>query len=154
MILLWVWIVAWTACGISIIYEMLQINSNESKIFLIVFSAFWVYFEYKIGYAFFWRKKGKEIIRIAPDKLFLKRDISGRGRELIFESENIRKLKSHQTGEWDFFKFINESYFMIAGEKVSFIYSGKEIKFGIQLSEEEVKKLLKFFKHNTKLDLA
>jgi hypothetical protein len=41
---------------------------------------------------------------------------------------------------------MNNSYWMIGGEKLAFDYYGKEIKFALQIEESEAKALLKILK--------
>jgi len=105
--------------------------------------GFWAYFEYKIFHAYLWRKSGKEKIKIRDKKFLYKRDISGRGKIKSFETDFIKDLRMPEPKENSFSENLNNSYWVIGGEKLAFDYYGKEIKFGIQLEEADAKALLK-----------
>ena len=58
--ILFLWLMAWTVCGMIVFANYFNLTNRDTKIFIIVYLSFWVYFEYKIGRAYTWKKFGKE----------------------------------------------------------------------------------------------
>ena len=58
--LLLVWIVLFSFCGLAIISQFFGNYNAETKVFFGVYIAFWIYFEFKVIYAYRWRKYGEE----------------------------------------------------------------------------------------------
>ena len=144
------WLFLWTLCGLIVFSQFFILTDSNSKIAIIVWMGFWTYFEYKIANAFLWRIAGKEKIKMRDNKLFYKRDISGRGKIKIFETDFIKDFRVVEAKENLFFENLNNSYWVIAGEKLTFDYYGKVIKLGIQLNEADAKALLKVIKGDGK----
>jgi hypothetical protein len=141
--LLFAWLFAWTVSGIIVLTQYFVIIDQQTKIALIVWLGFWAYFEYKIFKAFMWRKFGVEKIKLQDGKLYYKRDVSGKGKIQIFEFDFIKNIRTIESKENSFLENINNSYWVIAGEKIAFDYYGKEIKIGIQLEKADADELLK-----------
>jgi hypothetical protein len=55
---------------------------------------------------------------------------------MVNDLELIEKKKTN------FFAFMNESFWIIGGESISFSYASKTYRLGIQLPEEDAKELL------------
>ena len=64
--ILLLWIVLFSLCGIAIMSQFFGDYDNETKVFFGVYVAFWLFFEFKVVYAYRWRKYGVE--RIIVDK--------------------------------------------------------------------------------------
>ncbi|MES2590384.1 MAG: hypothetical protein V4608_00780 [Bacteroidota bacterium] len=143
---LFAWLLLWSLSGIIILSQYFIMPDPNTKTAIIVWMGFWVYFEYKILNAYLWRKSGKEKIKLRDNKFLYKRDISGRGKIKTYETDFIKDLRIVEQKENSFSESLSNSYWVIAGEKLTFDYYGKEIKFGIQLDEIEAKALLKVIK--------
>lgn len=143
--ILFFWLLAWTVCGALVFTEIFKIQDSNTKIAFIVWMAFWAYFEYKVLTAFIWRQFGKEKIKINNGNLLIKKDISGRGKTQSYQIDFIKDLRLRTT-ENSFLESLNKSYWVVAGEVLAFDYYGKEIKFGIQLPENEAKEILNIIK--------
>lgn len=148
--LLILWLVLWTISGFIVFSQYFHVTDKDTKAAIIVWLGFWAYFEYKIFRAFLWRTYGIEKIKIRKGKLFYKRDISGRGKIKVFDAEMLKDLRVAEPKENSFFEDLNNSYWVIAGEKLAFDYYGKEIKFGIQLEESDAKALHKLIEKSIK----
>ena len=145
-IMLSLWLLLWTIGGIIIFLEYFILTDANTKLAIVVWLGFWGYFEFKIFKALLWRKSGIEKIKLRDNKLFYKRDTSGRGKIKVFEFDFIKDLRLTEQKEKGFFESLNNSYWVIAREKISFDYYGKEIKIAIQLDDAEAKQLLKLLK--------
>lgn len=149
-ILLFIWFFLWTLSGIIIFTQYFIITDQNTKAAIIVWMGFWVYFEYKIFKAFMWRKFGVEKIKLREQKFFYKRDVAGKGKINVYEFDFIKDFRIIKVKESSFFENLNNSYWVIAGEKLAFDYYGKEIPFGIQLYEEDAKNLFKMIRAEIK----
>ncbi|MES2284454.1 MAG: hypothetical protein V4547_02115 [Bacteroidota bacterium] len=141
--LLFLWFILWSISGIIVLSQYFIMPDPNTKTAIIVWMGFWAYFEYKIFHAYLWRKSGKEKIKINDTKFLYKRDVSGRGKIKTYETDFIKDLRLIEPKENSFTENLNNSYWVIGGEKLAFDYYGKEIKFGLQLDEVDAKALLK-----------
>ena len=149
-ILLTIYLALWSLSGIIVFSQYLVIPNANTRLALLVWLAFWAYFEYKIFKAYMWRKFGVEKIKLRNSKFLYKRDRAGKGKIKEYEYDFIKNLKFIEPKENSFFENINNSYWVIAGERLAFDYYGKEIKFGIQLEEADAKALLKLISKEIK----
>lgn len=145
--LLLTWLILWSVGGLIVLSQYFLLTDPNTKIAIIVWLCFWLYFEWKILNAYLWRRAGKEIIKIRENKLQYKRDISGKGKVKTYATDYIKDLRITEPKENSFFESLNNSYWVIAGEKLAFDYYGTEIKLGIQLDDKEAKELLKVIKN-------
>ncbi|MCB0818397.1 MAG: hypothetical protein KDB77_12885, partial [Flavobacteriales bacterium] len=75
--LLVTWALAWTVAGAYMIWEVSRMPSGELRQYLLIFLAFWTYFEVKVLKAVAWRLKGFELWRIKDGTLTLKDSLWG-----------------------------------------------------------------------------
>src|SRR5437868_6110871 len=68
--LLMAWLLLWTVSGFIVLANYFTLADSNVKLVVIMWMAFWAYFEFKIGKAFLFRKYGKEKIWIKGGKLF------------------------------------------------------------------------------------
>lgn len=148
--LLLAWILAWSFCGILILVSLFGDFPREQKLYFIIFLSFWAYFEYKVINVFRYRKWGKEYLRIADGKLSIKRSISKIAKANEYFIENIKNLSIIEKNNKNFFQQLEQSFWTIGDEAVSFECLGKYIKFGIQLDKNEANKLFKLIKEELK----
>lgn len=142
--LLLTWLLAWTFCGLMVLYAMFfQDLSREEKLFLVIFLSFWVFFEYKITKVFRWRKWGKEYLLISDGKLSIKKAVNDFGKAEEYFLENIKNLKPVEKSATSFFQHLEKSFWVMGDESIQFDYQGKTIKLAMQLEEKEVKSVLK-----------
>lgn len=145
-ILLFLWLFIWTVSGLVVLSQYFMITDKNSKVMLLVWLAFWAYFEFKSFKAYMWRKYGVEKIKLRENKLFYKRDVAGKGKIAVFEKDFIKDFRIVELKENSFADNMNNAYWAIGGERLLFDYYGKEIKFGLQLSDEETNALFKVIK--------
>lgn len=137
------WIAAWTFCGAAFIsYAFIAVDSSQ-RIFFMICTAVWFYFFVRITKVFFWRKKGKEIITISKGKMSLKNAIGKRGKIEVFSFQNIFKLGVVKKDSTSFLSFLDDSFWIIGGDRVGFSYSGQQIRLGKQLSLKDAELLVR-----------
>jgi hypothetical protein len=145
-LLLFIWFVLWTLSGVIVFTQYFMLKDQQTRAAIIVWLGFWAYFEYKSYKAMMWRYSGMEKIKLRERKLFYKRDVGGRGKIKVYEFDYIKDLRVIEPKE-GFFESVNNSYWVIAGEKLAFDYYGKEIRLGIQLEEADAKALHKLIRN-------
>lgn len=145
--LLLIWLMLWSLSAIVVISQYFTIEDANVKTTIIVWLGFWVYFEYKIIVAFLWRKNGAEKIRIHDGVLEYKRNIGGSKKPKEYKLDAIKSLRTLETKDTSFIDNINDSYWIIGGEKLTFDYYGADVKLGMQLNEQECQALLKLLKN-------
>jgi hypothetical protein len=148
--LLFVWFLAWTICGLIILGYLFRIQDNQTRTMILVWLGFWLYFTYKAWKAYTWRKFGKEIIKIGKGLFFYKRDNRGRGKVKLYETELIQKLGKYAGRQSDIVSNFMNSYWVIAGETLTFNYLGKEILFGMELDEKSINALMNLIRSEIK----
>lgn len=144
--LLFAWFFLWTLSGVIVAANYFTLNANM-KLVVIMWMAFWAYFEFTIGKAFLFRRFGKEKLWVKGGKFYYWRDIAGRGKKLEFDKELIRDFEVVKKDKKDFFGSMNESFWVIGGESLIFNYGAKTYRMGIQLPEEDARELLRQVKH-------
>jgi hypothetical protein len=145
-ILLFSWLFIWTVSGFVVLSQYFMISDKDSRVMLMVWLAFWAYFEYKSFKALMWRKYGVEKIKLRENKFFYKKEIAGKGKINSYEFDFIKDLRILELKENSFADNMNNAYWAIGGERLAFDYYGKEIKFGLQLNDEEAATLLKMLR--------
>ncbi|HMC97879.1 MAG TPA: hypothetical protein VKG92_09505 [Flavobacteriales bacterium] len=142
------WFLAWTCCGAYIIYARTQAAAGDPlRQFLLAFIAFWAYFELRIGRAMLWRLKGFELWRIKNGTLTIKDSLFGYGRANDYFVDNIRRLGllavDQRTWKWQ----LNQSFWVIGGERLGFEHLTKKVVFGKGLTDDEALALVPMLKH-------
>ncbi|MEZ5172234.1 MAG: hypothetical protein R2850_01645 [Bacteroidia bacterium] len=142
--LLTAWLIAWTISGIYVFSQLFTDLPSETKMFMFVWLAFWFYFEYKIGSAWIWRKFGREVLLLQKGKSQLRFEVSYGGKGEEFETSGMRDFQLLETKKGLFIKNYFSSFWVVGGESIGFLVSGKLKMFGRQLPEKDAEKLLKF----------
>ncbi|MCC7502560.1 MAG: hypothetical protein IT229_08535 [Flavobacteriales bacterium] len=140
--LLLAWVLAWTCCGAYVIYELFQMPSGEQRSFTLAFMAFWTYFEVRMVRVLLWRTKGFEKWRLKDGTLTIKDEILGYGRANDYFVENIQKLGLIEMDRTSWKWQLNDSFWVMGGERLGFEHLGKKIVFGKGLTDAEAKQVL------------
>lgn len=140
---LFLWLMAWTICGLIVFANYFNITSRDAKIFIVVYLSFWAYFEFKIARAYAWKKFGKEKLWIKKGKLQYQREVSGRGKIKEFDLELVSNLELIEVSPTSFADNINQSFWIKGGERLEFQCQGKAIRFGMQLNDNEANDVYK-----------
>jgi hypothetical protein len=146
--LLFLWLMAWTVCGVLVFVNYFSLTNQDAKLFVIIYLSFWAYFEFKIARAFSWKKFGKEKIWFKNGKLHYQRELNGRGKIKEFDPALINDLTAKEIDERDFSDFINKSFWIKGGERIQFQYQGRYILMGLQLSDRETLAVFKYLQNS------
>jgi hypothetical protein len=157
--LLVAWVIGFTFVGFYMIFLILygldtidnsalkgdpQEVLRNQKIYLSVFIAFWVYFEYKVVYGLLWLLFGKELIRIDGEKLSLKNSIFSFGKAKKYFNDNIKKIELIEQKPFSFGFDYENAFWRKGTDSLLFEYLNKTIPFGKKISEKEAKLLMRF----------
>lgn len=119
---------------ISFGFLMAGFNLNFVCVSIIVFLL--------LLYAFLWGIAGREIVTITADKIMVKQDLFGLGFRQTYLLSQIRNLRSSVTNPAMFSLEYNLQEWGIAGGTLAFDYSGKLIRFGLQLEKKAADELV------------
>lgn len=140
--LLFLWLLAWTVCGILVFANYFKITDANAKIFLIVYLSFWAYFEFNISRAFIWKKFGREKLWIRDGVLYYQKEINKKGKIREYTTELVSKLRLIELSNSSFADNFNQSFWVRGGERLEFNAQAKVVRLGMQISDEEARVVL------------
>ena len=140
--LLMVWIVLFGFCGIAILSQFFQDYPAEYKVFFGVYVAFWLFFEFKVIYAYRWRKYGEEKIVIENGELFLIKNIGKRGVSQRFDLKEIKSIDFYKDSNGGFVKSMNSSYWNINKYHLALNLEKSVVPFAIDIENKVAKKII------------
>ncbi len=140
--LLFLWLFAWSVCGIIVLVNYFTLKDANSKLFTIIYLSFWAYFEFSIARTYVWKKFGKEKLWIQNNTLHYQREINKKGKILEFPLDLISKFRFLEISKSSFTDSINQSFWVKGGERLEFDAQAKVIRLGMQLSDEETRIVL------------
>ncbi len=143
LLLLFIWLLAWSLCGIIVLANYFQLTEQKAKLFIIVYLSFWAYFELRIIRVFMWRRSGKEKLWIQNGILHYQREINGRGKVREFNLGLVSKFHMLELSRTSWADNINQSFWIKGGERLEFTTQAKTIRLGMQLTDEEARAVLK-----------
>jgi hypothetical protein len=149
-VILSAWLIAWTMAGGYVISQMFSGLPGNTRIFMFVWLIFWIYFEYKVGSAWLWRKFGREVIRIRKDKTELRFELAYGGKGEEFITAEIQNLNNLEQQQGVFVKNYFSSFWVVGGETIGFHYKGKLFMFGRQISPHDADILIQKTAHRLK----
>ena len=139
--LLVAWLVAWVVCGAYIILELTRMPAGQMRTFFMVFLAFWVWFLFRIGRVVLWRLKGFELWRLKDGRFTIKDSLLGFGRAHDYFVENIQRFGPIAIDETSWKWQLNDSFWVIGGERLGFEHLGRKVAFGKGLTPAEAEQL-------------
>lgn len=140
---LFLWLMAWTICGLIVFANYFKMTDQNSKMFIIVYLSFWFYFEFNIIRTFIWRRSGKEKLWVQNGVLHYQREMNGKGKIREFDLNLISPLELMELKPTRFSDTVNQSFWIKGGERIQFFSQSKTVALGMQISDEEAKKIIK-----------
>jgi hypothetical protein len=127
------WLLAWAYCGGVFIYYAAVAQALSDRIFFIVSTSLWLYFFVRIGKAFLWRRMGKEKIWIRPGEMEIQNAFGNRGKKEKLKLKSIQKLGIIKSDPSNFLAFLDDSFWVIGGERIGFVHGSTKYRVGKQL---------------------
>ena len=140
MLILWIFL--FSLCGFAILTQFFEDYDAGTKVFFGVYVAFWLFFEFKVIYAYRWRKYGEEKIIIENDQIFLIKTIGKRGVTQQFNLKEIKKIDFFKNPNAQFIKSMNTSYWNINKYHLVLHLENTSIPFAIDIVNGDAKKIL------------
>ena len=137
------WLAAWTYCGVVFCYYLFNAQENSDRLFFIVITSLWLFFFVRIFKVLLWRLGGREIITIEKGKLSLRNAFWNWGKPQSYHIRSIFKLGLIKKNTTSFFAFLDDSFWIMGGDKVGFSYSGSKIQLGKQLNTRDAEALVR-----------
>jgi hypothetical protein len=141
--LLFVWLLGWTFCGSVFIYYALEAEASSDRLFFIICSSLWLFFFVRITKVFLWRRGGVEILRISPGKFTIRNAFWNFGKIQEFHLNHVFKLGMQKKSATSFLAFLDDSFWIMGGDRLGFSYSGQQIQFAKQLTTRDAELLLR-----------
>lgn len=141
--LLFLWLMAWTVCGLIVMVNYFKLHDQNSKLFTIIYLSFWAYFEFSIMRVFIWKKFGREKIWIQDGELNYLREINNKGKTKTFNLDLVSKLQLVELSRSNFADTINQSFWVKGGERLEFFSQSQTIRVGMQITDEEARQIMK-----------
>lgn len=135
------WLAAWTFCGAVFIYFLLTSPDRDERIMLGIMLGLWSYFEFRIGRVFIWRRMGREVISITPGLLTIENRFWRKGKVQRFNLPHVKKFGLNKEKSSSFLGQLDQSFWVMGGDRFSFSYMGKQFQFGKQLGEKDTRSL-------------
>lgn len=136
-----VWLLAWTFCGLAIGSQVFYDENPELRKMILIFLAFWAYFEFKVIKVFRWRRSGEEQFYITDEIFSYGRTYHNRGILKQYRKDLVNSVRPLELDGNSLIKAFSDSYWVIGGEKLAFTANGKVIPFGLRLSDKEARQL-------------
>lgn len=140
---MFLWLLAWSVCGIIVFVNYFKLSDQNSKLFVMVYLAFWAYFEFKIIRAFAWKRSGREKLWIQNGVLHYQRETNGRGKIQEFNLSLVSKLDLIELRATNFADTINQSFWIKGGERLEFQAQSKIVRLGMQINDEEARAIMR-----------
>lgn len=141
--LLFLWLMAWSVCGIIVLVNYFKLSSKDAKLFVIIYLSFWAYFEFNILRTFMWKRAGKEKLWVQDGILRYQQELNKRGKITAHNLDLVSKISLVELSRTSLADTINQSFWVKGGERLEYKAQGKTIRFGMQLSDEEARAVLK-----------
>ena len=140
--LLVTWLAAWTYCGGVFLYYALVSKPLSDRIFFIICSSAFLYFFVRIAKVVVWRFIGKEKISIVPNQLIIQNAFGKWGRKEVLKISLIQKLGLIKNDPANFLAFLDDSFWIMGGERGGFVHGSTKYRVGKQLSVKEAELLV------------
>ncbi len=129
------WIVAWSFCGAVVAHEYWISTDRDLKLIYTIFMIFWIYYFYRIGRVWIFRKGGNELIRIENGELILKKSFFTYGKTQTFQLENISHFRKVDLNKRSPVYTYESGWWVLGGQRLCFVHNGRYVKFAMQISE-------------------
>lgn len=140
--LLFLWLMAWTVSGFIVLANYFKLTNDNAKLMIIVWLAFWAYFEFKITKVYMWKRFGKEKLWVKNGTLLYQQDINGKGKVKEFDLNLISDFSLIPLTTGSIADTFAQTFWVKGGERIEFTSQAKLIKFGMQLNDEDANKII------------
>lgn len=133
------WFVLWLMIGGYVTTQFFYEYSDQEKIALFVFMAFWLYFAVRVLKALLYLFIGREFIKLDMTALRIKKSTGKYGKAKQYFIENLTKLRVNELKSTSIQKVFEDSIWVKGTDRIQFEYMGKHYSFGRKLEEQDAK---------------
>jgi hypothetical protein len=146
------WLILWIVVGISMVYYLFtqEITEQNTKIVIYVFFGFWLYYFYKVFRSYRWLSKGVEDLVLDKEFFVITNRVGRRGLPIRYPIKEISKITIRQVEVKSFQYQMENSFWVIGGDRLQFNSGNSSIFFGKRLEEQEARKLIKLINERLK----
>jgi hypothetical protein len=139
-----IWIILWGLSGVLLVSQFFfPYTIGPARFYLVGLLGFWGYFLYIGIKAYYFRKYGLETIYVNNDKFMIRRDVYSKpGKPKWFKANEKSPFNVVDEKPGGVNAFFYNSFWVITGGTISFGAKKSEFRFGLQLEEEETKKVV------------
>jgi hypothetical protein len=142
VLLLLIWLLAWTIGGVIIIANYNTLSQQSSKLFVIIWLGFWAYFEYKIVTVYVWKQFGKEKFWIKNGTIYYQQYIKGTEKIDTYVLELASDFHFIPLDNRNYKDVFAQSFWVKGGERIEFTCQNKVVKIGMQLNDEDTNQII------------
>lgn len=143
--LLFIWIICWSVCGIWVMAQYRTIQNQNEKIFIILYLAFWFYFEWSMVRVYIWKRFGKEKLWIKQGQLFYHQAKQKSSKIQSWPLESVGLVEAVSFNPNGFNEIISQSFWMKGHPRVQLTCPGTLLRFGFQLDVKTTQAVIKHF---------
>lgn len=140
--MMFLWLMAWSVSGVVVFVNYFTLTQEDAKLFIVIWLAFWAYFEFKILRVFMWKRFGKEKLWIKNGVLFYQQDINGKGKINEFDINLVSNFDLITLTKGSIADTFSQTFWVKGGERIQFSCQSKLIKFGMQLEDDDAQKII------------
>lgn len=147
------WLILWSIGGIIILSQLFfDFYTREQKLYMLIYLAFWGYFEYRVFKAYYFRKYGIETVYINNDKFMLRRDIlNKKGKPKYYKVTKNNPFHRIEDKPGSINNAYYNSFWVVHGGSIGFGNEEGQNRFGLQLTKNEATKLVKLLNNSIQL---
>lgn len=147
------WLLAWTFCGLVVMREYYLNPDQQMRMLLLIFLVFWAYYLWRIGRTWAYRLGGNELIAVDETTLHIKRSTFTFGKSKPYFIANIKDFSLIEIPRRSFAYQFENAWWVLGGERLTFEYQGRAVRFAMQLTDQEASELVKLLKKEINLRL-
>jgi hypothetical protein len=135
------WLCGWILGEITGLVGMFGARKQPGGIFVLVWLCGWTIGGAFALYVWMWMVRGREIVRLSPTALMIKRDIFGAGRTRNYDITKVARLRLapliYNPFDWQ----RSMAFWGLGGGPIAFDYGYSTVRFGSGLDEAEAAKI-------------
>jgi hypothetical protein len=141
--LMFLWLLAWSVCGVIVFANYFRVTERDARLFIIIYLAFWSYFEFNIIRAYVWKRFGREKLWLQHGKLNYQREIRRKGKIRSFNLDLVGRMTLIPFRAQNLADNFYQSFWVKGGERLEFTVQGRTYRLGMQINEAEAGTILK-----------
>lgn len=134
-----IWFILWLLIGGYVTTQFFYEYSDQERIALFIFMAFWLYFAVRVLKTLLYLFKGREYIKVDQTALRIKNGTGKYGKARQYFLENLTKLRVVEMKPTSIQKVFEDSVWVKGTNRIQFEYMGKHYGFGRKLNEKDAK---------------